>query len=139
MVNGVALWGGYMEDPHSEVEKAVAFDPMPLHAHFLDDPYPGYRPLRDLDPIHHCQDGSYFLTRYDNLSVIYKGAVFCSDKRGSSSQNMERTSPSISITPQVSSSTIRRYTRGERTTEEMVACYPGCAGVVHAFGGRGTR
>jgi cytochrome P450 len=80
MVIGVILWGGYMDDPRSEVEKAAAFDPMPLHAHFLDDPYPGYRLLRDLDPVHRCQEGSYFLTRYDDLSEVYKGAEFCSDK-----------------------------------------------------------
>jgi hypothetical protein len=78
MVNGGTLWGGYMDDPRSQVEKAAAFYPMPLHAHFLDHSYADYRLLQDIDPVHRCQDGSYLLTRYDDLSEVYKGAEFCS-------------------------------------------------------------
>ena len=47
---------------------------------FLENPYPAYRLLRENDPVHLCPDGSYFLTRYDDLSDVYKGDAFSSDK-----------------------------------------------------------
>jgi len=65
-------WGGNMDDPRSDAEKAAAFDPLSLHPRFLDNPYPTYKLLRELDPVHRCPDGSYFLTCYDDLSTVYK-------------------------------------------------------------------
>ena len=65
-------------------------DPMPIrrqhsircrwHPDFLDNPYPAYRLLRENDPVHLRPDGSYSLTRYDDLSDVYKGNAFSSDK-----------------------------------------------------------
>ncbi len=69
-----------MDDPRSGTEKVSAFDPLSLHANFLDDPYPTYKLLCELDPVHRCPDGSYFLTRYDDLAEVYKGPEFSSDK-----------------------------------------------------------
>src|SRR6185437_8505357 len=48
-------------------ERAAAFDLKRLDPAFLDDPYPTYRALREHDPVHRMPDGSYFLTRYDDL------------------------------------------------------------------------
>jgi len=49
---------------------------------FYDDPYPTYRALRSLDPIHRMADGSLFLTRHRDLEEIYKDtARFRSDKK----------------------------------------------------------
>lgn len=49
---------------------------------FYDDPYPTYRALRRLDPIHRMPDGSLFLTRHADLEAIYKDtARFSSDKK----------------------------------------------------------
>ena len=80
MVDGITPWGGNIDDPRSDAKKVAAFDPLSLHANFLDDPYPTYKLLRELDPVHRCPDGSYFLTRYDDLAEVYKGADFSSDK-----------------------------------------------------------
>jgi cytochrome P450 len=49
---------------------------------FYDDPYPTYRALRELDPIHRMPDGSLFLTRHRDLEAVYKDTVrFSSDKK----------------------------------------------------------
>ncbi len=70
-----------MADPRTDTAKAAAFDPLSLHADFLDDPFPVYRLLREYDPVHQCPDGSYFLTRYDDIIEVYKGEEFSSDKK----------------------------------------------------------
>ena len=49
---------------------------------FYDDPFPTYRALRGLDPIHRMGDGSLFLTRHRDLEEIYKDpGRFRSDKK----------------------------------------------------------
>ena len=49
---------------------------------FLDDPYPTYRALREHAPVHRLPDGSYFLTRYDDLVEVYRDArTWSSDKK----------------------------------------------------------
>jgi cytochrome P450 len=62
--------------------QANAFDPACLCAAFLEHPYPTYTALRELDPIHRCPDGSYFLTRHADLDHIYRDRHhFSSDKK----------------------------------------------------------
>ncbi len=59
-----------------------AFDLRALPCGFYADPYPTYRALRELAPVHRCPDGSWFLTRYaDCLSVYRDHARLSSDKR----------------------------------------------------------
>ena len=61
---------------------AAAFDLKHLDRAFLDDPYPTYRALREYDPIHRMPDGTYFLTRYDDLVDVYRDAkTWSSDKK----------------------------------------------------------
>jgi len=61
---------------------ALAFDLKRLDQHFLDDPYPLYRALREHDPIHPMPDGSWFLSRYDDCVAVYRDAeTWSSDKR----------------------------------------------------------
>ncbi len=49
---------------------------------FYDDPYPTYRALQTLDPVHRMPDGSLFLTRHSDLEAIYKDTTrFSSDKK----------------------------------------------------------
>lgn len=61
---------------------ARAFDPRALLASFYDNPYPTYRALQVHDPVHRCPDGSWFLTRYDDLNRIYRDTrTFSSDKK----------------------------------------------------------
>lgn len=59
-----------------------AFDLKCLDQSFLDDPYPTYRALRRHDPVHRMPDGTYFLTRYDDLVEVYRDAkTWSSDKK----------------------------------------------------------
>jgi cytochrome P450 len=60
----------------------ASFDLRRLSRGFLDDPYPTYRALRESSPIHRLPDGSYFLTRYDDLVAVYRDAkTWSSDKK----------------------------------------------------------
>ncbi len=61
--------------------QAKAFDLRAIDAAFLDDPYPTYALLRQYDPVHRSPDGSYFLTRYDDVMAVYRGRGFSSDKK----------------------------------------------------------
>jgi cytochrome P450 len=65
----------------TDVERARAFDPRALTPEFLDDPFPTYRLLRDLDPLHRCPDGSIFLTRHGDVNAVYRDRRFSSDKK----------------------------------------------------------
>jgi cytochrome P450 len=61
---------------------AAAFDIKRLNRDFLDDPYSTYRALRECDPVHRMPDGSYFLTRYDDLVEVYRDVkTWSSDKK----------------------------------------------------------
>src|SRR5678815_2650550 len=66
----------------ADVELVRAFDPLHLSPAFLADPYPTYRALRELAPVHRCPDGSWFLTRYADLEHVYRSREhFSSDKK----------------------------------------------------------
>jgi cytochrome P450 len=59
-----------------------SFDLARLRQAFLDDPYPTYRALREHAPVHKLPDGSFFLTRYDDLVQVYHDtATWSSDKK----------------------------------------------------------
>ena len=74
-------------------ETALAFDIKRLDASFLNDPFPVYRALREHDPIHRMQDGSYFLTRYDDCAAVYRDpATWSSDKKVDFRPNLGNTS-----------------------------------------------
>src|SRR5215212_11372384 len=67
------------EDPR---ELAASFDIEKLTPKFYADPYPTYRALRAHEPVKLLRNGSYFLTRYDDLVVAYKNTkLFSSDKK----------------------------------------------------------
>ncbi len=73
---------------------AFAFDPQRLTADFYESPYATYAALRTWDPVHRCADGSYFLTRYADLDLIYRDRVrFSSDKRAVFGPVFGETSP----------------------------------------------
>jgi cytochrome P450 len=53
-----------------------------LDSAFLDDPYPTYAALRAHAPVHRLPDGSFFLTRYDDIAHVYRDtATWSSDKK----------------------------------------------------------
>ena len=63
-------------------ELAAGFDIEKLTPEFYVDPYPTYRALREHEPVKRLPNGSYFLTRYDDLVSAYKSTrLFSSDKR----------------------------------------------------------
>jgi cytochrome P450 len=58
------------------------FDLEHLTAEFCADPYPTYRALRESEPVKRMRNGSYFLTRYDDLVTAYKNTkAYSSDKK----------------------------------------------------------
>ena len=68
-----------LENPHAIADH---FDLLQLPAGFHDAPFPVYRALREHAPVKAMPDGSYFLTRYDDLIAIYKNPKsFSSDKQ----------------------------------------------------------
>ena len=63
-------------------ELAAGFDIEKLTPEFYVDPYPTYRALREHEPVKRLPNGSYFLTRYDDLVGAYKSTkLFSSDKK----------------------------------------------------------
>src|SRR3981189_2854697 len=63
-------------------ELADGFGLEKLTPEFYADPYPTYRALRENEPVKLLPNGSYFLTRYDDLLTAYKNTkAFSSDKK----------------------------------------------------------
>jgi cytochrome P450 len=63
-------------------ELAAGFDLEKLTPEFYANPYPTYRALRENEPVKRLPNGSWFLTRYDDLVTAYKNTkVFSSDKK----------------------------------------------------------
>ena len=63
-------------------ELSANFDIEKLTPEFYANPYPTYRALREYEPVKRMPNGSYFLTRYDDLVAAYKNTkAFSSDKR----------------------------------------------------------
>ena len=61
---------------------ADTFDLRALTADFYANPYPVYDLLRADTPVRQMPDGSWFLTRYQDLMAVYRDALtFSSDKR----------------------------------------------------------
>src|SRR5258708_39076442 len=63
-------------------ELAAGFDIEKLTPEFYANPYPTYRALRENEPVKRLPNGSWFLTRYDDLVTAYKSTkTFSSDKK----------------------------------------------------------
>src|ERR1700709_203457 len=61
---------------------AAGFDIEKLTPQFYTDPYPTYRALREHEPVKRLPNGSWFLTRYEDLVSAYKSTkLFSSDKK----------------------------------------------------------
>ena len=58
------------------------FDLRHLDDAFYANPFPVYAALREHAPVYRCPDGSFFLSRHDDLNSVYRNAkLFSSDKR----------------------------------------------------------
>src|SRR6202451_1834636 len=63
-------------------ELAANFDLEKLTPEFYANPYPTYAALREFEPVKRMPNGSWFLTRYDDLIIAYKNTkLFSSDKK----------------------------------------------------------
>jgi len=62
-------------------ERALVFDIQKIDQSFLDNPFPVYKLMREQDPVHRNPDGSYFLTRYDDVVLSFKHTGMSSDKK----------------------------------------------------------
>lgn len=61
---------------------AGQFDVQHLPPDFYGDPFPYYRALQEHEPVKRMRNGSYFLTRYEDLLAVYKNTKsFSSDKK----------------------------------------------------------
>jgi cytochrome P450 len=61
---------------------AESFDIEKLTPEFYANPYPTYRALRQHAPVKRLPNGSWFLSRYDDLVAVYKNTnLFSSDKK----------------------------------------------------------
>ncbi len=80
------MTGRYAATPAMSAERArhiaSTFDLRALPADFYANPYPVYDLLRAADPVRLMPDGSWFLTRYADLTAVYRDArTFSSDKK----------------------------------------------------------
>src|SRR5579859_6929372 len=74
--------GGNTEANLNSAALAENFDIEKLPPEFYANPYPTYRALREHEPVKRMRNGSYFLTRYDDLLTAYKNtSAFSSDKK----------------------------------------------------------
>ena len=61
-------------------EETRRFDIYDLPQAFLDDPFPTYHRLRETEPVHRNKDGTYYITRYDDVTRVYRTKSMTSDK-----------------------------------------------------------
>ena len=63
-------------------EIAAGFDLKALPAEFYADPFPYYKALREHEPVKRMPDGSWLLTRYEDILAMYRyHKAFSSDKK----------------------------------------------------------
>jgi cytochrome P450 len=68
--------------PIAERDVAERFDLAQLPPDFYADPYPTYRALRTHAPVKRMPDGSWFLTRFEDVVPVYRDPkLFSSDKK----------------------------------------------------------
>src|SRR5436309_5084296 len=81
--NGISVCSKEYGSMNSNARELSAnFDLEKLTGEFYADPYPTYRALREHEPVNRLPNGSYFLTRYDDLVAAYKNTkLFSSDKK----------------------------------------------------------
>jgi cytochrome P450 len=81
--NGISVFPKEYDSMNANArELAADFDIEKLTPDFYADPYPTYRALREHQPVKLMPNGSWFLTRYDDLVAAYKNTrLFSSDKK----------------------------------------------------------
>ena len=68
--------------PDDKLTAIQEFDLTQLPDSFYLNPYPTYRALREYAHTHWCPDGSLFLSRYEDVNLVYRNPrLFSSDKQ----------------------------------------------------------
>ncbi|MDP3762210.1 MAG: cytochrome P450 [Ramlibacter sp.] len=122
-------------------EIATAFDLRALPADFYANPYPVYALLRETGPVKRMPDGSYFLTRYDDLVAVYRDAqTFSSDKKveftpkyGAGSPLLEHHTTSLVFNDPPLHTRVRKLIMGALTRRAIAGMEPGLVTLVDSL------
>ncbi len=119
---------------------AAGFDLAKLPPSFFDDPYPYYRALREHEPVKQMPDGSWFLTRYNDILPVYR------DSQAWSSDKQKEFGPKFGATPLYEHHTtslifndppfhtrVRRMILGALSQRHIAAMEPGLAALVDSL------
>jgi len=71
----------HFESHHAARGFARTFALTRVPADFFDDPYPCYAALRRHAPVHELAPGSIFLTRYEDVTAVYRDPRVRSDEK----------------------------------------------------------
>ena len=123
----------------SDRARALAdqFDLRRLPPEFYDDPYPYYQALREHDPVKRMPDGSWLLTRYDDILPVYRDPkLFSSDKKKEfgpkfgPSPLLEHHTTSLIFNDPPLHTRVRRAIVGALTQRHIAAMEPGLVALV---------
>jgi cytochrome P450 len=120
-------------------ELAASFQLSSLPGAFYDDPYPTYRALREHDPVRVLDNGSVFLTRYDDVAAIYRSPHASSDKRREfapkygDSPLFEHHTSSLVFNDPPSHTRVRRLLLGAVNQRAIARIEPGVIALVDAL------
>jgi len=116
---------------------AARFDLATLAPDFFANPYPFYRSLREHAPVKRMPDGSWFLTRYDDVLPVYRDPkVFSSDKRKEfgpkygPSPLLEHHTTSLVFNDPPLHTRVRRLILGALSQRHIAAMEPGLVALV---------
>ena len=116
---------------------AAGFDLATLPQDFFVNPYPYYRALRENAPVKRMPDGSWFLTRYDDILPVYRDPkVYSSDKKKEfgpkygPSPLLEHHTTSLVFNDPPLHTRVRRLILGALSQRHIAAMEPGLATLV---------
>src|SRR5436305_13836222 len=116
---------------------AENFDIEKLTPEFVANPYPTYRALREHAPVKRLPNGSYFLTRSDDLVTAYKATkLFSSDKKKEflpkygNSPLYEHHTTSLVFNDPPAHTRVRRLIMGALSPRAIAAMEPDLIGLV---------
>jgi cytochrome P450 len=116
---------------------ASRFDLAALTPDFFANPYPFYRSLREHAPVKRMPDGSWFLTRYDDIVPVYRDPkVFSSDKhkefgpKYGPSPLLEHHTTSLVFNDPPLHTRVRRLILGALSQRHIAAMEPGLVALV---------
>src|SRR6202163_69516 len=119
---------------------AATFDLTRLPSDFYADPYPYYRALREHEPVKRMPDGSWFLTRYDDIVPVYRDfKAFSSDKKKEfgakygATPLFEHHTTSLIFNDPPLHSRVRRAIVGAITQRHIAAMEPGLVKLVDSL------